>query len=317
LEKSKSNSFDGFLGFGTNEDTNNIEFDGYLNLELNNNLNYGESFRLLYKSDENKQKTFNAFLDLPYLFHSPLGAQLQLNIFKRDTIFTTVNQTAGFYYQLNPKHKFIAGIESIESNDLTDGTSFQTIADYKTLLYTVGYEFQNRNQNRSLFPIKSLIKTEIGLGNRTYEGNNQNQTKLTLDAWNIFSLNDKNSVFLRMNGSGLYSDTYFENELVRFGGINSIRGFEENSLFASWYGLANTEYRYTLSPSIYLHSITDFVYMENKITNQKEKLYGFGFGFGILTQAGLFKLVYANGKSENQSFKLSNSKVHISLSAFF
>ena len=58
IEKVKSNNFDGFIGFGTNEETNNIEFSGYLNLELNNNLNYGESFRLVYKSDENDQKNF-------------------------------------------------------------------------------------------------------------------------------------------------------------------------------------------------------------------------------------------------------------------
>ena len=50
IEKSKSNSFDGFLGFGTNEATNKLEFDGYLNLNLINNLNYGEVFRLSYKS---------------------------------------------------------------------------------------------------------------------------------------------------------------------------------------------------------------------------------------------------------------------------
>ena len=39
LEKTASNSFDGFLGFGTNENTNRLQFDGYLNLNLTNNLN--------------------------------------------------------------------------------------------------------------------------------------------------------------------------------------------------------------------------------------------------------------------------------------
>ncbi|MBB1489765.1 hypothetical protein H4O21_24470, partial [Oceanospirillum sp. D5] len=41
VEKSKSNTFDGFLGFGTNDETNKLEFDGFLNLRLINNLNYG------------------------------------------------------------------------------------------------------------------------------------------------------------------------------------------------------------------------------------------------------------------------------------
>src|SRR5690606_36676920 len=67
VEKAKSNSFDGFLGFGTNEDTNQLQFDGYLNLNPTNNLNYGDSFTLLYKSDEYDQKTFQTNLTLPYL----------------------------------------------------------------------------------------------------------------------------------------------------------------------------------------------------------------------------------------------------------
>ena len=89
VEKTKSNAFDGFLGFGTNDETNNLEFNGYLNLNLTNNLNYGESFRLYYKSDESKQKTFDITTNLPYLFGSSLGAELRLNIFKKDSSFVT------------------------------------------------------------------------------------------------------------------------------------------------------------------------------------------------------------------------------------
>ena len=71
------------------------------------------------------------------------------------------------------------------------------------------------------------------------------------------------------------------------------------------------------SNNLYIHSILDVGYLENKLTSQKEKLYGFGFGFGLLTKTGLLKLNYANGKNENQKFKFSNSKIHISLIADF
>ncbi|MCH7524823.1 MAG: hypothetical protein IIC74_07395 [Bacteroidetes bacterium] len=87
LEKTKSNNFDGFLGFGTNETTNKIEFSGYLNLSLVNNLNYGESFNLVYKSDENEQKTFEVNFNLPYIFGSSLGTEFNLNIFKKEVFF--------------------------------------------------------------------------------------------------------------------------------------------------------------------------------------------------------------------------------------
>jgi len=141
--------------------------------------------------------------------------------------------------------------------------------------------------------------------------------QLNLDAFNIFNLNNKNAIYLRTKGSYLISDSYYENELFRFGGINSIRGFEENSLFASLFSFINSEYRFQLSNSIYIHSIFDAGYFENKITDTQQKLFGYGFGFGILTNAGLFKLNYANGKTEDSNFKLSNSKVHLSLTANF
>lgn len=318
IEKRKSNAFDGFLGFGTNEETNKLEFDGYLNLELVNNLNYGESLNLYYKSDENKQRTFNVKVTLPYLFKSPLGVEAELRIFKKDTLFTTVNQMANLFYQFNSKNKLSLGIENIQSNNLTSVPTQTIIEDYKTNLYTLGYNFIELNEsNRFLFPYKSLITTTLGLGSRSISDDKQQQSKFFLDTYRIFDLNNKNFVYMRLNAAGLFSETYFENELLRFGGINSIRGFEENNLAATAYGVINTEYRYLLSPSMYIHSIIDLSYLENEITSQKEKLYSFGFGFGILTQAGLFKLIYANGKNENQSFKLSNSKVHLSLSAFF
>ena len=62
---------------------------------------------------------------------------------------------------------------------------------------------------------------------------------------------------------------------------------------------------------------SDAAYFENDITNTKNKLFGFGVGFGLLTKAGLFKLNYSSGKTENIPFKLSNSKIHVSLTATF
>ena len=317
LEKTKSNTFDGFLGFGTNEETNKLEFDGYLNLNLVNNLNFGESFKLLYKSDENDQKTFEVDLSLPYLFKSPIGVDLLLRIFKKDSTFTTTNQSAKLHYQISSKHKIYAGIISTESNNLLRENFASTISDFKTTYFTAAYQFLKSQSNNVLFPIQSKFYFETGFGNRKASNNTQKQNQLIVDAFNIFNLNQKNSIYFRINGANLISDTYFENELLRFGGINSIRGFEENSLFSNLYGLINTEYRFHINNSIYVNSIIDIAYFENKIINTKEKLFGYGFGFNILTKAGLFKFNYANGKTEDIKFKLSNSKVHLSLTSNF
>jgi hemolysin activation/secretion protein len=107
------------------------------------------------------------------------------------------------------------------------------------------------------------------------------------------------------------------NELFRFGGINSIRGFDENSIDASLFSVINTEYRYQFNDGVYLHSIIDVGYFENQTISLKEKLYSFGFGFGLNTKAGLFRFNVANGNRQNTPFNLSNTKVHISISSKF
>ncbi|MBC2846594.1 POTRA domain-containing protein [Winogradskyella flava] len=316
IEKTRTNNFDGFLGFGTNENTNKIEFDGYLDLRLINNLNFGETLNLFYKSDEIDQQTFRVDADLPYLFGSPLGLQVGLNIFRKDTTFSNARQYAKINYQINAQHRIGAGITSTNSTNLLD-TDTNILNDYTSNYYTLNYNYTKPQFYDPLFPVNFWFDLSSGFGDRENDSSNENQTVFNLDTYKIFNLNSKNSIYTRLNGALLTSDNYLDNELFRFGGINSIRGFEENSLVANLYGVLNTEYRYRLSNSIYVHSVLDAAYFENRITDTKEKLFGFGFGLGLLTNAGLFRLNYSSGKSENRQFRLSDSKVHVSLTATF
>lgn len=317
IEKSKSNMFDGFLGFGTNEETNKLDLNGYLNLSLTNNLNFGESFGLQYKSTQGNQKLFQADVNMPYLFKTLIGVDLQLYIFKQDSSFTTVNQSVKLNYQINSKHKLFSGIKSSESNNLLNIATSGSVSDYKSNFITIAYQFTKPQYYNFLFPVNTTLLFETGFGNRKTLETTEKQTQFNLDAFKIFNFNQKNSFYLRINGSSLLSESYFENELSRFGGINSVRGFNENSILATSYAFMNTEYRLLLSPTIYIHSIIDIASFENKITNTDEKLYAYGFGFGILSKAGLLKLNFANGKTSNQKFKFSNSQVHLSLTASF
>lgn len=316
LEKTRTNNFDGFLGFGTNETTNKIEFDGYLDLRLINNLNYGETLNLYYKSDEIDQQTFRVDADLPYLFSSPLGLQVGLNIFRKDSTFLNAKQYAKINYQINAQQRIGAGVNSTNSTNLLENDT-AVLNDYVANYYTLNYNYTKPQFYDPLFPINFSFDLSTGFGNRENDLEKLSQSVFSLDTYKIFNLNTKNSIYTRLNGALLNSDNYLDNELFRFGGINSIRGFEENSLVANLYGVINTEYRYRLSNSIYVHSVLDAAYFENRLTDIKEKLFGFGFGLGLLTNSGLFRLNYSSGKTENRPFNLSDSKVHISLTATF
>lgn len=317
VEKVKSNFFDGFIGFNSDEDTGNLKLNGYLDLKLINNLNSGEEFNILWKNDGNKQTKFLADLRIPYIFNSPIGVNASLDIFKRDSLFTIVNTTFKTFYQINQNNQVHVGIQQTESNNLLDDNSNTTINDYKSFFTTAGYTYHKRNNNYSIFPNKTTLRIEGFLGNRKNDSEKNKQSKVSFTGNHLWKLNNRNFIYINNTSEALFSDTYFTNEKLRFGGIQSIRGFNENSLEATLYSTINTEYRYILSSNSYVHSIIDFTYFQDNVTNITKKLYGFGFGLGIRSKSGILKINYAVGKTNTSAIKLSESKVHISLSTSF
>ena len=317
LKKEKNNLFDGILGFATDENSQKLIFNGYLNLELNNNLNFGEQFLLNYKADGNNQQKFRARLTLPYLFKTSFGIITELKIFKRDSTFSTSDQLIKVKYQISPNSKTYLGYKSYESSNLRkDNSLYIDVEDYTSNFLLTGVSY-SKTQNNVLFPIKTEIYLDSEIGSKETKNTNETQVRASLMIHYIFNLNYKNSIYLKNSTQLLNSENYLTNELFRFGGINSIRGFNENSIDASFYSVLNSEYRYQFNQDIYVHSIIDFAYFENKIIALKQKLYSFGVGIGLQTGTSIIKFSIANGNAENQNFSFSNTKIHIGISSKF
>ena len=315
LEKSKPNKFDGFIGF-SNDDKSKLTFNGYLDLQLQNILNTGEKFNLYWKNDGNKQTSFNIGTELPYIFKTPFGIKANLRIFKQDSTFqnTVTDLNLGYYFSYNTK-AFI-GYQKTTSVDIQNTNSF-SLNDFTNTFLTSSFEHVTFSQDNFIFPERTKVFTKIGFGSRTISSAKSNQFFGQLEVSHYFELNQKNSIFIKNQSYYLQSDDYIINELFRFGGINSIRGFNENSLQANVFSGIMAEYRYLVAPNLYVHSITDYGYFQDKTAEIDDKLLGLGFGFGLFTKSGLFNLVYANGSTSDQAIKLSNSIVHISFKTNF
>ncbi|CCG52548.1 Probable outer membrane protein precursor [Flavobacterium indicum GPTSA100-9 = DSM 17447] len=316
LEKRKNNSFDGFIGFGTNEEKQKLQFNGYLDLNLFNNLNSGERFNLYWKNDGNKQSTFNVNLDLAYVFKSPLALKGNLKIFKQDTIFQNSSFDFDLGYMIRYNTKIFLGIKD-NTSEAIQKISAALIKDLKSTFYTTTFEHRRTNYENDLFPEQFYIATKFGLGNRTTGGEKANQFFGQIQALQLLPLNPKNYIHLKSDVYYLQSPDYYTNELYRFGGIQSIRGFNENSLQGNIFGGLFAEYRYVVASNLYLHTITDFGYFQDKANTTSSNLYGLGFGIGLLNKGGIFNLVYANGSSSGQAIKLSNSIVQVSFKTTF
>ncbi len=323
LEKAKPNRFDGFIGF-SNEDNANaktkINFNGYLDLLLINTINLGESFSIYWKSDGKEQKSFDAAIELPYLFRTPFGIKANLNIFKQDSTFQNTKTALELGYFLNYNTRFYLGYQTTESSDIQN-TRSTTISDFNNAFVTATAIFFALKQDDFLFPEKTNINLRGGFGSRNSKLEKNSQIFGELNFMHNLYLNPKNIFNIKSQNFYLQSENYILSELHRFGGINSIRGFNENSLQAATFASILTEYRYVITPSIYIHTIIDYGFFKDPIQKHRpaneNQLLGLGVGFGILTKNGLFNLIYANGTIGDQSIKASNSIVHISFKAKF
>lgn len=315
LEKTKSNRFDGFIGF-SNDDESKLTFNGYLDLQLQNVLNAGEQFNLFWKNDGNEQSSFFVGLEAPYLFKSPFSIKADLNIFKQDSTFQNTKTSIGLGYFFNYNSRLFLGRQSTQSADIQNSNSTY-LSDFSNSFYTSQYLYTLYKPEDLIFPEKTKFDLKVGSGNRETVQNKEKQFFTSLDVMYHFYLNQKNNISLRSQNYYLKSDNYLTNELYRFGGINSIRGFRENSLQGNFFASILSEYRFIIANNLYLYSIIDYGYYQDQTTNLEDSLLGLGLGFSILTKNGQFNLIYANGSSGNQDFDLSNSIIQINFKSRF
>ncbi|OIV43260.1 hypothetical protein [Flavobacterium johnsoniae] len=318
IEKRKANTFDGFIGF-SNDENKKVILNGYLDVSLINTLHAGEQFSLYWKSDGNQQKTFSTKLEIPYIFNSSLGIKAQLNIFKQDSTFQNTKTGIDLGYYLNYNSKIYLGYQSTESSDIQN-TNNSFISDFKNSYFTSSYEYKKIDYENSLMPKKAFLYFLTGYGKR--DTNNDPETagtskqfQINLNALYNFEINSKNYINLNSQTFYLKSKNYISNELFRFGGTKSIRGFLENSLQANFTTSILTEYRYVVSSNLYINSILDYgLYQDltSSINRQKiRKLIGLGVGTAIQTPNGIININLTNGAEKTAELKLYNTIVNI------
>src|SRR5699024_10374358 len=160
--------------------------------------------------------------------------------------------------------------------------------------------------------IHTKLSLDIGLGKRKDKRENSPQQWVKFSGQYLYNIDRRNAIYFANRTAVLFSENYLDNELFRFGGISSIRGFSENSIPASFYSSIQLEYRYLLSQNLYIHSITDYANFKNSRLQINQNLYGIGLGLGLKTKAGLLKIDFANGKTDGEKFEFNKiGRAHV------
>ena len=326
-KKIKSNTFDGILGFG-NDENGNFKLNGNIQLELNNVFNGLEQIRLNWIGTANKNTTLDIRVKLPYLFKSPIGSETQFKIFKQDSVFVNLNLNERLFYQINPNSSLGANLTYTSSNYLLDDESFaSSYDDFSKTGIGLSYEYFVRHpfqlmEGKSYLNVfaSSLTRKENNFSWAEDLVNKKSQQyEISLETYRIFQLHPKHYIKGTASFKALIDeeDSFSENELYRIGGFGSVRGFNEESIIANLYGIGSMEYRFLPNNDFYISLFGDYAFIDNKRLDINTSFVSFGTGLSFLTKIGIFNLSYAVGKTENTPFDFKESKIHFGILSQF
>jgi hypothetical protein len=322
LESQKVSSVQGAVGLQPNPITQRVGLTGDIQIKLLNSFNKGENLDLNWRSIQPQTQALNLKFVYPYLFQTPFGIDARFNLFKRDSSFLDVKTNLGIQYQL-ADGSLLKAFYQLSSSDLLYGASnsiFSKLSKVRSNSY--GLSFFRRKLDYIPNPMKGnslLVEAAVGSRKTILDSvKNSLMGRINLQYQHYFQLYGRNVLKLAANFESYYAPEVFQNELYRFGGINSFRGFNEEELFASTKFITTLEYRFIVDRNSNAFLFYDQAFYENTALNYlKDNPFGIGAGFSFGTKLGIFTISYALGKQLSNNLDFRSGKIHFGYTAYF
>ncbi len=339
LDKKSASQFDGIIGLQPQTSGKTV-LTGNINIKLYNSIfRRGELFNLNWQRLQYQTQDFKSNVVYPYIFNSPLGVDYSLSIYKRDTTFIDIQNNIGIQYLFSGLNYFKVFFRKRNTNLLSTAsfvgkTTLADYADIGTGAYGVAFFYEKLNykfnprSGVSIYLSASAgsrkIHKNVKLDAELYDGIQLSTTQYQTDASMSFfiPLLKYSTIRMAFQGGSLNSPQLFTNELYRIGGFKSIRGIDEQSIYASTYGIGTIEYRFLFEQNSAFLLFADGGWYENASYNfnvlnpnakKHDMPYSVGAGVMFQTKAGVFQLNYAIGHQFNNDFSLRTGKINFGI----
>jgi hypothetical protein len=352
LENKKASSIDGIVGFAPNSTSsasNKLIITGEANLLLQNLFGSGKMVEVNYRSFLGNSQDLKFRFMYPYIARTNLAFDYGLNLFKQDTTYLDVNNDFGLQYRFmgNDYFKVFYAIQNtslitIDTNAIKVSRNLPEATDLVNNTYGLGlkmtrYDYYiNPRKGFGLdltagVGIKRIIRNPTIESLRFTDGDGgsislydtlqlkyiQYRFKGAVDYY--IPLFSKATIRTQLLGGHIVAENLFINELFRIGGIRTLKGFDEQAIFASSYLIGNVEFRYLLQQNSNVLLFWNGAYYRNEARNPvlSDTPYGFGAGVNLETGSGVLSLFYALGKELNNSINVNRAKVHFGYVNYF
>lgn len=325
LKSSPVSLVNGVVGLQPNSATGKSAFTGDVRLKLQNVLSRGELLDLNWRSLQPETQDLKLKVNYPFLFNSPFGIAGSFDLYKRDSTFLTTVGSFGIQYFLRGGSYIKVFYEGENSNILSGGTNsiLGNLSSVSNNRYGLGV-FRRQldylpNPSRGFYlEIDGLIgsRSSRAPGAESPSFSTTYSARLNLD-W-FFPLAKRHVIRLANATRVYYAPQIFTNELNRFGGLTTQRGFDEEELFASTRSTFTVEYRVLVDRNSHAFLFYDQSFYENNTQQYYfDKPFGVGAGFSFGTNIGVFSISYGIGKQFDNPMLLRDGKVHFGYVSFF
>lgn len=337
VRKRPANRFDGIAGVSSNSlDENRLQLTGQVNLSLVNLMSRGEQFAMIWQGLGQGTQRLTIDASYPYVFSTPFISSWLFSLHKQDTAYLNLRNRPSFTWT-SPRRIQISVFADLQSTELlstsrfSGSTTLPPQIDSRTRLYGIEGAIFSQGFSAGLMDGHGL-KVNLAAGSRTirenanlpeaiYEGlaMKQNQYTFGLEAETRLPLGQKTRLVLQLDARGLSSQQFFENELFRIGGFNSLKGFDEEAILASLYGIMTGEVRYFTAEQSFFSLLFNAAYFEKGNMGNTISGWPWGAAAGITleTAPGIISVYYAIGRGPETPLAFRNAKIHIGFVSLF
>lgn len=308
-ERKRMNNLSALVALQPKPNTTQSMLTGNIDLSLFNALKQAETIEFHWKRPQPKSQSLSFKLGSPFTAGLPIGFQFEFSSFLRDSTFSSTQFNLRLLTKMNDLNGFSAAILR------TTNTHFSNILNFgNTQNNAYSLRFAQFKPGASLFNF--LI--EATAGNRIIQYDSHLSSKkfysLLYKSWSEVYWNPL--LFTRLNAEINYtaSDSLFNNELNRIGGTKNLRGFVEESIYASKYALLSSDFGVKLGEEIQTYIFGDFGYVYEPI---RRNYYDAGIGFQFQQENGSVAITYGVGNLENKGLQLQNGRVGLTFASRF
>ena len=313
LRKEPANLINGILGIAPGNEIDNLQLTGNVKLHLINAFRQGEVIDIDWQKLESSSQRLYTGFGYPYLFGTPIGMGIDFDLYKQDSSFLTIHtKVSGKYHFKGSNHVYLY-YKNRSSRIINQGNALN-IRGYATNMYGFGLDWNSLdnlyNPSRG-----SIVNGSFATGHKVMSQTDKRSSQIESNMRLTTFIPFLNHFTIKLEGDygGIYGKHLYTNELMRLGGLTTIRGFDDNSIFASQYGIFTLEVRYLFQSMSNIHLFWDGSYYEREGETMRtsDTPYSIGTGFMLSTNSGIFSFTYAVGKQFNNPLKPLEGKIHV------